>query len=779
MLVLSFLYSCGGGGSITTAKKIDNAPPVISGYISVSAIRVGETLNFLPTASDPDGDILIYSISGMPDWATFDQSSGLLKGTPLIENLGSLSAITISVTDGEFSSSIGPFNLVVTEPIFFINIEVDGIDPYRNMDFELSGCFIDDVDEECLDGDELITVNTNGTFSFEAGLETGSSFLLKVDRDPARQECTLSIEEGVIGSEDQTIAALCQPDESEALFALDKIHKMRLTMSVNEWNRFVLDTQRAKYKTFANGDAVPWYRWSHSEIYRQVNFEYLDNDGNVIDKLDNVGFKMRGNTSRQWPEYIYDSGGGIQSFKPRRFSFGLKFDEKFNDDEGVYSCIDSSGIEAAVIDYPCLNRLGKDLDEVPENDDRNFFGVEKLSFRFNRDDPSYQRELLAHDILNLRGVPAARAAHASIELVITGNGSFYGESLPQSFNMGIFQMVEQIDKPFLKRYFGKNGFLFKNGFNADLSNIEETDLTCIPYEENFSYFNRDFCKIGIEKTDPISREEWLGSQNFLIPEFVNSDINGEGKKSQFKPYQPLYDLKSKKKSIEEGRQLLQDFMVFLQSYPSSSQLEQQFDVLGFIKAQAVEISIGAVDHYTRAGNNYYLYLNPVSEKWTYIPTDFDFAFRDSHELSSYGSPSWYEAFRDITETYAFPWDEKIHWASRELGSVDPILWNIVFSEESNKDLLYSELQIILDSYINWETMKNKLSARNSLVQSAIEGTDAVSPDGCDFIYNPLAIDGSAEVNLCDSSDISIKQFLELRGATLQQELEYNGFNLGN
>ena len=86
------------------------------------------------------------------------------------------------------------------------------------MDFELSGCFISNDDPECLDGDELLTIDENGIFSFEGGLETGSSFELKVDRDPGRQECTLDIEEGIIGSEDQTIAVSCQPDASASLF---------------------------------------------------------------------------------------------------------------------------------------------------------------------------------------------------------------------------------------------------------------------------------------------------------------------------------------------------------------------------------------------------------------------------------------------------------------------------------------------------------------------------------------------------------------------------------
>ena len=164
-LVLLFLLSCGGGsGGGDTTQVNQNSAPTISG--NISEIRIGESLNFLPTANDSDGDVLTFSITGMPVWASFNSSSGLLSGIPPAEDLGSVSAITITVSDGEFNASIGPFNLTVTDPIFFISIGVDTIDTYRNMDFELSGCFISNDDLECLDGDELLTIDENGVFSF-------------------------------------------------------------------------------------------------------------------------------------------------------------------------------------------------------------------------------------------------------------------------------------------------------------------------------------------------------------------------------------------------------------------------------------------------------------------------------------------------------------------------------------------------------------------------------------------------------------------------------------
>lgn len=169
--ILLLISACGGGGGSSSTPVDQNFSPTISG--SISEIRVGEFLSFLPTSNDSNGDVLTFSISGMPSWASFDTSSGLLTGTPLAENLGEVHSLTISVSDGEYTASIGPFNLTVTKPIFFLSIGVNSIDPYRNMDIELSGCFISDSDTTCTESDELLTIYENGVFAFEGGMETG------------------------------------------------------------------------------------------------------------------------------------------------------------------------------------------------------------------------------------------------------------------------------------------------------------------------------------------------------------------------------------------------------------------------------------------------------------------------------------------------------------------------------------------------------------------------------------------------------------------------------
>ena len=113
-------------------------------------------------------------------------------------------------------------------------------------------------------------------------------------------------------------------------------------MTIDEWQRFVLDTERANYTTGdANGNITEWNTWTHSEVYRQTDFEYLDDAGNTLSTAEKVGFKMKGNTSRQWPEEYNDESGNWDP-RPRRFSFSIKFDENLMRMR-VYSCIDSPG----------------------------------------------------------------------------------------------------------------------------------------------------------------------------------------------------------------------------------------------------------------------------------------------------------------------------------------------------------------------------------------------------------------------------------------------------
>jgi hypothetical protein len=88
------------------------SPPQITGTPAAEA-RIGMVYEFQPTASDPDGDRLRFSITGKPAWASFDSSTGRLWGTPQDRDAGLRSPVSINVSDGTHSSALA-FPLSVT-----------------------------------------------------------------------------------------------------------------------------------------------------------------------------------------------------------------------------------------------------------------------------------------------------------------------------------------------------------------------------------------------------------------------------------------------------------------------------------------------------------------------------------------------------------------------------------------------------------------------------------------------------------------------------------------
>jgi hypothetical protein len=89
-----------------------NRAPTISGSPGATA-TVGQAYSFRPTASDPDGDALTYSIANRPSWANFNASTGRLNGTPAASNVGTFSGIVISVSDGFGTVALPAFSIEV------------------------------------------------------------------------------------------------------------------------------------------------------------------------------------------------------------------------------------------------------------------------------------------------------------------------------------------------------------------------------------------------------------------------------------------------------------------------------------------------------------------------------------------------------------------------------------------------------------------------------------------------------------------------------------------
>ena len=95
------------------------AGPRISGTPGTSA-TVGARYSFTPTASDPAGNGLTFSLTHGPSWANLNIATGQLSGTPAATDVGTYVGIVISVTDGVASASL---------PAFAITVNAAGVDP--------------------------------------------------------------------------------------------------------------------------------------------------------------------------------------------------------------------------------------------------------------------------------------------------------------------------------------------------------------------------------------------------------------------------------------------------------------------------------------------------------------------------------------------------------------------------------------------------------------------------------------------------------------------------
>ena len=95
----------GGGGPI-------NQPPSFPNLSDFSSLT-GDSVSITATATDPDGDVLTYSATGLPPGAALNSTTGIISGTVTSPGIFNVALV---VADGEGGTDSENFTWTVTEP---------------------------------------------------------------------------------------------------------------------------------------------------------------------------------------------------------------------------------------------------------------------------------------------------------------------------------------------------------------------------------------------------------------------------------------------------------------------------------------------------------------------------------------------------------------------------------------------------------------------------------------------------------------------------------------
>jgi hypothetical protein len=115
---VAFTVSDGHGGAdsetITITVTNTNRPPVLLA-IGDRTVAEAALLSFTLTASDPDGDPLTYSASGLPPGAAFDPAARTFTWTPTYAQSGAYPGVMFAVADGAGGIASQAITITVTE----------------------------------------------------------------------------------------------------------------------------------------------------------------------------------------------------------------------------------------------------------------------------------------------------------------------------------------------------------------------------------------------------------------------------------------------------------------------------------------------------------------------------------------------------------------------------------------------------------------------------------------------------------------------------------------
>ncbi len=193
------------------------------------------------------------------------------------------------------------------------------------------------------------------------------------------------------------------------IFDINKVQNISFLISTSEWNRLL-----------TNFDSNPY-----NEEY--ILAECTINDGSSDTRLDSIGIRIRGNTSRRRPEGNFGELHNTSEPDWHHAHFALSF-RKYNK----------------------MQRYRK---------------LERMNLKWFKDDANYVREVYCYDLFERFNVwTAPQSSYCRLTIKIKED--------PQEAYYGVYQMIENVDEDFLANrselFASAYGNLWKCSWGADL-----------------------------------------------------------------------------------------------------------------------------------------------------------------------------------------------------------------------------------------------------------------------------------------------------------------------
>ena len=260
--------------------------------------------------------------------------------------------------------------------------------------------------------------------------------------------------------------------------------------------------------------------------------------------------------------------------------------------------------------------LRESRDKKPWKIDTDFYvegqeyrNLKQLMFINNIGDPTMVSEKVAYDLLAFAGVPASHVSFVELWIDITddGNGPVF---------WGVYSMVERVDRKFLASRFGNDsdqGNLYK------ASHAQRGPMDLIYYG------------------DTITDYPTQGGQ-YAYGKVTNEEDDD---------YSDVIDL---------ARAI--DGTSYSTGDEFAEALEEVFNVDTFLRYVAVMNALATWDYYPYTGNNFFLYNNPGTGKFEWIPWDLTVggdARSPLFELTDFGFLERAPLYENVFEVERYRW----------------------------------------------------------------------------------------------------------------------------